>query len=98
MFNCLNEMSDKKQSRDFKSSYDGSMESEGDFDLTNESMESDCTIQSNCFQKVIHNKAEQKQNFLSEFSSHKLNDAHLQAEFDLINKQFYSQQIECNFP
>ena len=86
LFNCLNEMNDK-QSRDFKTSYDGSIESEGDFDLTNESMESNCTIQSNRFHNVIQNKAE----------SHKILNSHSQAEFDLINKRFYLQQIECNY-
>lgn len=79
---------------DFKSSYDGSVESECDFDLANESMDSNCTIQSNYYQKVILNKAEEKQTFLNEFSSDKVS-GDLQAEFDLINKRFYLQQIEC---
>ncbi len=76
-----------------KSSYDESIESsEGDFDMTCESIESNCTNQSPHFyyHRIMLNKAEEKKSFLNESSE-------LQHEYDLINKQFYLQQIECKY-
>ena len=73
-----------------KSSYDESIESsEGDFDMTYESIESNCTNQSHSYyHRIMLNKAKEKKSFLNESSE-------LQHDYDLINKQFYLQQIEC---
>lgn len=85
----MNEKQSNKLS--IKSSYDGSLESEDDFNLTIDSIESNCSIQSNYYQKVMSNQKEQKDTFLNDSGD----DLHLQTEFDSINKQFYSEQIEC---
>lgn len=64
-----------------KSSYDGSIEeSDADFDLTTDSIDS--LQSSNYYHRVMLNK----QHFIS---------TQLQNEYDSLSKEFYTQQLEC---